>query len=149
VNKRQRAILIEVAIVLIVTLVAVFAMINFKDYINRSESIAAMKQVGQVVAGYRRQNNRVPSESLIFAEMRNIKGAVRLPGMVYRGLWINLEAEPNDILAYAKKDYPASLLDDGYVVLLFDANAVWMGRDEFEVLLAEQQSEIELEAMRK
>lgn len=148
-NKRQRAILIEVAIVLIVTLVAVFAMINFKDYINRSESIAAMKQVGQVVAGYRRQNNRVPSESLIFAEMRNIKGAVRLPGMVYRGLWINLEAEPNDILAYAKKDYPASLLDDGYVVLLFDANAVWMGRDEFEVLLAEQQSEIELEAMRK
>jgi len=149
VDRRQKAILIEVALVLLVTLIAVIGMINFKDYINRSEAIDAMQQGGRTVAEYRRQHNRVPSESIFLREMRKIKGAVRLPGMVYRGLWIDLEAEPNDILAYAKKSYPASLLDDGYVVLRVDANAVWMSRDEFEALLAEQQSEVEIEMTRK
>jgi hypothetical protein len=149
VDRRQKAILIEVATVIIITLIAVIGMINFKDYINRSESISAMQQVGQIVAEYRRQHNRVPSESMFLREMSNIKGAVRLPGMVYRGLWIDLEAEPNDILAYAKKNYPASLLDDGYVVLRFDADTVWMGRDDFEALLNEQQSEVEKEMTRK
>jgi hypothetical protein len=149
VDRRQRAILLEVATVLVVTVVAVLAMINFKDYINRSESISAMKQVGQIVAEYRRQHNRVPSEPLVKAEMANIKGAVRISGMVYRGLWIDLEAEPNDILAYAQKSYPASLLDDGYVVLFFDANTVWMNADEFEAVLAEQQSEVEIKMTRR
>lgn len=144
-DKRQRAIVFEVVTVLVVTLIAVVAMINFKDYINRSEAIGAMEQVGRIVAEYRRQHKRVPSESLVKAEMANIKGALRLPGMVYRGLWIDLEAEPNDILAYAEKNYPASLLDDGYVVLRFDANVLWMNVEEFEALLAEQQSEVEIE----
>ena len=148
-DKRQRAIVLEVVTVLVVTLIAVVAMINFKDYINRSEAIGAMEQIGQIVAEYRRQYKRVPSESMVKAEMGNIKGAVRLPGMVYRGLWIDLEAEPNDILAYAEKNYPASLLDDGYVVLRFDATVVWMKVDEFEALLAEQQSDVEIEMTRK
>lgn len=148
-DRRQKAILIEVALVLIVTLIAVIGMINFKDYINRSESIKVMQQGGRTVAEYRRQHNRVPSESIFLREMRKIKGAARLPGVVYRGLWIDMEAEPNDILAYAKKNYPASLLDDGYVVLKVDANAVWMDGDEFEALLAEQQSEVEIEMTRQ
>ena len=95
VNKRQRAILIEVAFVLIVTLIAVVGMINLKDYVNRSESIAAMQQVGQIVSEYRRQRNTNPSETTVLREMRNIKGAVRLPGMVYRDFLIDLEPEPN------------------------------------------------------
>lgn len=148
-NRRQKTILMEVATVLIVTMILVIGMINFKDYINRSESISAMQRIGQIVSEYRRQYNRVPSESTVFREMDNIKGAVRLPGMVYRGLWIDLEAEPNDILAYAEKNYPASLLDDGYVVLRFDANTVWMSGDDFEALLAEQQSEVEIEMTRQ
>jgi len=149
VDKRQRAILIEVATVLIVTVIAVFAMINFKDYINRSASMKAMSRVGEIVAQYQEQYNRVPPESVVVAEMRNIAGAARLPGMVYRGLWIDLEAEPNDILAYAEKNYPASLFDDGYVVLRFDSNVVWMDCEEFEAMLAEQQTEVELEAIRQ
>ena len=148
-NKRQRAILIEVASVLILTAVAVVAMINFKDYINRSESIKAMTSVGQIIAQYQREYNRVPPESVVLTEMRNIPGAARLPGIVYRGLWINLEAEPNDILAYAEKNYPASLFDDGYVVLRFDSNVVWMDCEEFEALLAQQQTEMETKTMRK
>ena len=148
VNKQQKAILVEVATVLVITLIAVVAMINFKDYINRRESITAMRQLGKIVLEYRSQNGRVPSESVFLSEKNNVKGSVRLPNLIYRGLWIDFEAEPNDILAYAEKNYPSSLLDDGYVVLMFDANTVWMGKVEFEELLAQQQSEVEIEMTR-
>ena len=63
--------------------------------------------------------------------------------------WIDFEAEPNDILAYAEKSYPSSLLDDGYVVLRFDGTAEWMAKEEFEELLAQQQSDVEIEMTRK
>jgi len=145
VNKRQKATLVEVATVLLITLIAVVAMINFKDYINRSEAISAMQQLGKIVLEYRQQHGRVPSESVFLREKNDVKGSVRLTDLIYRGLWIDFEAEPNDILAYAEKNYPSSLLDDGYVVLWFDANAVWMGKAEFEELLAQQQSEVEIE----
>jgi hypothetical protein len=148
VNKQQKAILVEVATVLVITLIAVVAMINFKDYINRREAISAMQQLGKIVLEYRRQNGRVPSESVFLSERNNVRGSVRLTNLVYRGLWIDFDAEPNDILAYAGKNYPSSLLDDGYVVLMFDANAVWMGKAEFEELLAQQQSEVEIEMTR-
>ncbi len=144
-NKRQKATLVEVATVLLITLIAVVAMINFKDYINRSEAISAMQQLGKIVLEYRQQHGRVPSESVFLRERNDVKGSVRLTDLVYRGLWIDFEAEPNDILAYAEKNYPSSLLDDGYVVLWFDANAVWMGKAEFGELLAQQQSEVEIE----
>lgn len=144
VNKRQKAILVEVATVLVITLIAVVAMINFKDYINRREAITAMQQLGKIVLEYQRQNSRVPSESVFLSEKDNVRGSVRLTNLVYRGLWIDFDAEPNDILAYAMKNYPSSLLDDGYVVLMFDANVVWMGKAEFEELLARQQSEVEI-----
>lgn len=143
-NKRQKAILVEVATVLVITLIAVVAMINFKDYINRREAITAMQQLGKIVLEYQRQNGRVPSESVFLSEKDNVRGSVRLTNLVYRGLWIDFDAEPNDILAYAMKNYPSSLLDDGYVVLMFDANVVWMGKAEFEKLLARQQSEVEI-----
>ncbi|MBN2270437.1 MAG: hypothetical protein JXN61_07480 [Sedimentisphaerales bacterium] len=143
-NKRQKAILVEVATVLVITLIAVVAMINFKDYINRREAITAMQQLGKIVLEYQRQNSRVPSESVFLSEKDNVRGSVRLTNLVYRGLWIDFDAEPNDILAYAMKNYPSSLLDDGYVVLMFDANVVWMGKAEFEELLARQQSEVEI-----
>lgn len=148
-NKRQKGTLFEVATVVTITLIAVLAMINFKDYINRSEAIGAMRELGEIVRQYQLEHGKVPSESVFLRAKDVVKGSVRLPGVTYRGLWIDFEAEPNDILAYSENNYPASLLDDGYVVLRFDANAVWMGKAEFEALLAEQQSEIEIEMTRK
>ena len=148
-NKRQKAILFEVATVVVITLIAVLAMINFKDYINRSEAISVMQELGKTVLEYQLNHGRVPSESVFLSAKDGIKGSVRLSGLVYRGLWIDFEAEPNDILAYAEKNYPSSLLDDGYIVLRLDANAVWMGEAEFEALLAEQQSEVEIEMTRQ
>ncbi|MBN2139259.1 MAG: hypothetical protein JW720_15765 [Sedimentisphaerales bacterium] len=140
--------MIEVITVLIVTLIAVVGMVNFKDYINRSEALSAMRQLSKLVSQYQKQHGRVPSESLVLEKVGELKGGVRLGDLRYRGLWIDFEAEPNDILAYNKKLYPSSLLDDGYVVLQFDGTVSWMGTEEFEELLAKQQTDVELDMIK-
>jgi hypothetical protein len=149
VNRRQKAILAEVVTVFVFTLAAVVGMINFKDYVNRSEAITAMRQVGQLVVHHQAQTGKVPPESLIKSRMKDIKGSPRLGNLKYRGLWIEYEAEPNAILAYAEKKYPSSLLDDGYVVLQLNGAVVWTGKDRFEQLLASQQSDVEIEMTRR
>jgi hypothetical protein len=51
-------------------------------------------------------------------------------------------------LAYSEKDYPSSLLSDGYVVLRLDGRVEWIGKRQFEEMLAQQQDEVEIEMMR-
>ena len=139
----------EVATVIVVTIIAVVAMINLKDYINRSEAIAAMQHLGRIVLEYQQRNSRVPPESLVTDIETELKGGARLGDLRYRGLWIDFDAEPNEVLAYTKKEYPSSLLDDGYIVLQLDGAVKWMEIKEFEELLAEQQSEVEIEMGRR
>jgi hypothetical protein len=149
VNKRQKAILAEVVSIMLVTLIAVVGMINFKDYINRSEAISAMQQLSTIIVDYRKRNGRVPPESLVTDAVRDLKGGVRLSGFQYRGLWIDFDAEPNDILAYTQKNYPSSLLNDGYIILQVDGAVKWMGIDEFRGALARRQSDVEIEMTRR
>ena len=144
-NKRQRSILIEVFTVLIVTAVAVVGMINFKDYVNRSEAVAAMEQLGQFVLQHKADTGRTPSESVFLTKAREVQGGVRLVGLKYRGLWLGPDADPNDTLAYAEKTYPSSMLDDGYVVLQLDGTVHWVPKTEFEKRLARQRSDVEIE----
>jgi hypothetical protein len=149
VNRRQKAILVEVVSILLVTLIAVVGMINFKDYINRSEAISAMQQLSTIIVDYRKRNARVPPGSLVTDAVRDLKGGVRLGELQYRGLWIDFDAEPNDILAYTQKNYPSSLLNDGYIILQVDGAVKWMGIDEFRGALARRQSEVEIEMTRR
>jgi hypothetical protein len=148
VNKKQKAILAEVVSIMLVTLIAVVGMINFKDYINRSEAISAMQQLSTIIVDYRKKNGRVPPEYLVTDAVRDLKGGVRLGELQYRGLWIDFDAEPNDILAYTQKNYPSSLLNDGYIILQIDGAVKWMGLDEFRGALAHRQSEVEIEMTR-
>jgi hypothetical protein len=149
VNRRQKAILVEVVSIMLVTLIAVVGMINFKDYINRSEAISAMQQLSAIIADYRKKNGRVPPEYLVTDAVRDLKGGVRLGELQYRGLWIDFDAEPNDILAYTRKNYPSSLLNDGYIILQVDGAVKWMGLDECREVLAHRQSEVEIEMTRR
>jgi len=149
VNRRQKAILAEVATVISVTLIAVVGMINFKDYVNRSEAISAMQQLSRIIADYRSKNGGVPPSSAVMEVKNKLKGGARLAGLCYRGLWIEFDSGPDTILAYAAKRYPASLLSDGYVVLLLDGTVKWEEKEQFEKTLAEQQSDIEIEMSRQ
>ena len=148
-NRKQKAILINFFVVIIVTSIAVAAMINLKDWVNRTESIRAMEHLSRLVLEYRQNHGFVPPESYVDAIKQDLEGSVRLGILHYRGRWIDFECPPDTILAYSQREYPSSLLEDGYVVLRLNGNVEWMGEEDFEKLLAQQQSQIEIEMMHK
>ncbi|MHC4425928.1 MAG: hypothetical protein ACYSYV_07520 [Planctomycetota bacterium] len=148
-NKRQKIILTQFVTVVLITLVAVVAMINAKDWINRSEAIRAMEHLGQKVIDYRKARRSVPPESYVNSIKETLEGHVRLGSLEYRGRWIDPESKPDEILAYAEKKYPSSLLGDGYVVLRLSGKVEWLGKKEFETELARQQSQREIEILQK
>ena len=148
-NKHQKVILIKFTTVIVVTAIAVVAMINVKDWINRSEAMRAMEQLGQRVLEYRKAYGSVPPESYVTNIKQSLEGYVRLGNLQYRGRWIDPESTPEEILAYAEKKYPSSLLNDGFVVLRLNGQVEWLGTQEFEKVLAQQQSQEEIELLQK
>ncbi|MHC4618274.1 MAG: hypothetical protein ACYTEQ_11040 [Planctomycetota bacterium] len=139
-NRRQKAILIEFAVVVFLTAVAVFAMINFKDWVNRSEAVGAMKGIGERVLEYRRKHGLLPAQFWVDGQLEDLPGSPRLGKLKYRGLWIDFESPPQTILAYAQRDYHSLFVGKGYVVLRLDGGVQWLGKREFEHLLVKQQS---------
>ena len=148
-NKRQKSILINFTIVIVITAVAVVAMINFKDWVNRSEAMRAMEHLSQTVLQYRKNYGSVPPESYVDRIKEELEGHVRLGNLQYRARWIDPDATPGEVLAYTEKKYRSSLLSDGYVVLRLDGRVEWMGKQEFDTLLPEQQRQMETEMLRK
>jgi hypothetical protein len=142
--RRQKALLKEVIAVIALTAIAVVVMTNLKHWINRSDTMRAMEQLGRRVLKYRKDNGVLPSESYAAGIKKQIDARVPLENLRYRALWIDFEATPDEILAYTEKDYPSSLLRDGYVVLRLDGRVEWMGKRQFEELLAQQQDEVEM-----
>lgn len=143
-NRRQKAILIEFAVVVFLTAIAVFAMINFKDWVNRSEAVGAMKGIGERVLEYRRKHGSLPAQFWVDGQLEDLPGSPRLGELKYRGLWIDFESPPQTVLAYAQKDYHSIFVGNGYVVLRLDGSVQWLGTPEFEALLAQQQSPEEI-----
>jgi hypothetical protein len=144
-NRRQKRLAVESVTVMAVTLVAVIAMINVKDWINRSEALRAMEQLGTRILEYRQTNGSVPPQSYVDSQKGRVEGHVRLGKLQYRGRWIDFDATSDEILAYAEKKYRSLILGDGYVVLRLDGRVEWMDKPEFEKLLAQQQSPTEIE----
>ena len=137
-NKRQKALLVESITIIVITAVAVLAMINLKDWGSRSEAVRSMEQLGQIVLQYRKEHGSVPSEDYIKSIKEKLEGHVGLGKLQYRARWIDFESKPDEILAYAEKRHRAPLLSDGYVVLRLDGRVQWMGKQEFQKLLGQQ-----------
>ena len=148
-NKRQKAILIKFVSVIAATAVAVIAMINLKDWVNRSESMRAMEQLGRIVLQYRKENGSVPPDSYVNDLKETLEGSARMGVLNYRGQWINFECSPDEILAYTYRDYRSLILSQGYVVLRLDGRVEWMNKKDFESLLAKQQSPVEIQMQHK
>jgi type II secretory pathway pseudopilin PulG len=147
VNRRQKAILMNIVIIIAITVFAVVAMVNFKDWVNRSEAMRAMEHLGQIALQHRKEQGSVPPQSYIDRVWEDLPGSVRLGDLQYRGLWIDFEASGDEILAYVRKKYSSSFLGDGYVVLRLDGRVEWMGKKKFEKLLALQQSPMEIQML--
>ncbi|MHC4465374.1 MAG: hypothetical protein ACYSYW_02330 [Planctomycetota bacterium] len=123
-------------------------MINFKDWVNRSEAIRAMEHLSQIVIQYRQDHGAVPPESFVDSIRDDLQGGARLKELVYRARWIGFESIPEDILAYARKETRSFFIKDGYVVLRRDGKVEWMKEADFEALLAQQQSQDEIEMLK-
>ena len=143
-QKRQKLILIRFTVVIIVTVVAVVAMISFKDWVNRSESMLAMDSLGKIILKYRAENGSVPPESYVNSIKTNLPGNVRLGDLFrYRALWLSFDSPPDTILAYAPKRYRSLILKNGAIVLRLNGRVEWLDMKDFETLLAKQQTPLE------
>ncbi len=91
-NRRQKALLTESLLVLAATALAVVAMMSLRDYINRSEAMRAMGQLGQRVLEHHRQHGSLPPESFVNAIKGSLEGAVRMGNVKYRALYIGPDA---------------------------------------------------------
>jgi len=142
-NKRQKTILAELITGIAITVVAVIAMINFKDWVNRSQAIQAMEQLGKEVLKYREEHGSLPTSSHVEGIKKDLVGGPRLGDLQYRSLWIDPESPPDEILVYTEKHFPSSLLNDGYIVLRLNGGVKWMSKEELDTLLPEQQRQME------
>jgi hypothetical protein len=148
-NRRQKAILTNIVTVITVTVFAVIALINFKDWVNRSEAIRAIENLGQVALQYRKERGLVPPQSYVDRIREELPGSVRLGKLQYRGLWIDFESSDDEILAYVKKEYHSSFFSNGFIVLRLDGRVEWMDEKKFKELLAQQQSPIEIQMLQQ
>ncbi|MBN1795706.1 MAG: hypothetical protein JW804_03455 [Sedimentisphaerales bacterium] len=139
-NKRQKKIVYDLVSVVVVTVIVVIAMFNFKDYVNRSEAMRAMTHLGQICLDYRSENNQVPSTYYVDSIKKQLEGGVRAGEIIYRGRWITFGASDDEILAYTKKGYGRFFLGSGYIVLRLDGTVEWMKPQQFKELLASRQS---------
>jgi hypothetical protein len=148
-NRRQKIMVTNTATVMVVTAIAVAAMIGLKNWVNRSESMRAMENLGRVVLQYREKYGSVPPESYIKGIKEELEGHARLGKVIYRAQWIDFESPPDEILAYTERPYSSWLFGKKYIVLHLNGRADWMGKQNFEALLAQRQSSQELELLHK
>lgn len=148
-NRRQKIILENTATVIIITAIAVAAMINLKNWVNRSEATRAMENLGAIISQYRGQYGRVPSESYIDRIKEELEGHVRLGKVIYRAQWIDFESTPDEILAYTERPHSSWLFGKKHIILRLNGRVEWIGKRNLETLLAQQQSSQELEMLHK
>lgn len=144
-NKQQRWILTNFAVVMAVTVAAVIAMLELKNWVNYSEAMRAMEHLGRVVEDYRHKNGSVPPESYIDGVKNSLEGQARLSNLHYRARWIKVDSPPDEILAYVTRGYRSLFFRPGAIVLRLDGRVQWMDKKSFEKLLASQQSPMEIE----
>jgi hypothetical protein len=139
-NSRQKTLLTESLLVLAATAGAVVGMMHLKDYVNRSEAIRAMDQLGRRVLEYRTRFGSLPPESFVNGIKGDLEGAVRMGNVKYRALYIGLDASTDTILAYSERRYPSSFVQDGYVVLRLNGQVEWLPTAYFLQLLENQRT---------
>ncbi len=153
-NRRQKAILRDFATVIVITAIAVVAMIIFKDFVNRSEAMRAMEDLGQRVLEYRQKHSSVPPKSWVDRQREKKPGNIRLGNLQYRARWITFESTPDEFLAYTEANYNL-LVGKGYIVLrlgavlMDDGRPEWIDRKEFKTLLAQQQRPEKIQMLQK
>lgn len=145
-TKLQRRIVLNFVVVIVVTLAAVFGMVELKDWVNHLEATRAMENLGRIVSEYKQKNGSVPPESYVDGIRRSLEGQARLGHLCYRARWIELDSPPDTILAYVTEGKTFSLFFHPQAILLqLNGQVECMNISDFDKQLARQQKPIELE----
>lgn len=144
-NRQQKWVLTNFALVILITATAVLGMIELKNWVNRSEAMRAMEQLQKAVTEYRGKNGSVPPESYVDGIIKTFAGEPRLGNLNYRARWITIDSPPETVLAYVNKDYNSFFSHPGVIVLRYDGRIEWMDKASFDKFLAPQQTKMELE----
>jgi len=137
-NKKQKYFLLKFLVVISVTTILIVAINNSKDFVNKSESLLAMKNLGYLINQYRNQHGKLPPESYIDEIKTKLQGSPRIGKLVYRAKWLDYITTGETIIAYAKKDSSGFILGSGYAVLKYNGNVGWLTEDEFQITMALQ-----------
>lgn len=154
-NKQQKAILIEIITIIVVTIIAIVVMLNLRDYVNRQESKKAMTTLGNRIRQYRAENGSVPPENWVDRQRETLPGNARLGNLHCRARWIDFGSAPEEILIYTEQKSHSLMFKDGFFVLRLgevlkqdldkDVEIEWMEPEEFRAVLEKQQSQMEIE----
>jgi hypothetical protein len=154
VKRRQKIILRDFVSVIVITAIVVVAIIIFKDFVNRSEAMRAMGDLGQVIKQYRDEHGSVPPQTWVDSLRENLSGNIRLGNLQYRAQWLTFESTPDEFLAYTEANYNLPV-GKGYIVLRLgavlrdDGRPECIERKKFKTLLAQQQSPEEIQMLQK
>jgi hypothetical protein len=147
-NKAQKRLILNVLGTLVIIVVFIFAFANFKDYVNKTETIRAFNQLGEKVLEYRKRNGILPNESVIDDIKKQIEGSVRIGNIYYRAQWISIDSPPETIVAYAEKKYN-TFIESGYVLLRLDGEVEYLPVKEFKKILDKQETMAEAEEIKR
>ena len=129
-NRREKAVVIKIIFVTIVTFILVVTFANFKDVVNRSEAMRAIDAIGKTVLQYRKDNGYLPPQNYVDTIRQDVPGSVRMGKLNYRALYITRDSKPDEILAYTLNNYKAGgFLTDFYVSRNYVHKMKWVNFD--------------------
>ncbi|MBU1260678.1 MAG: hypothetical protein KJ757_03210 [Planctomycetes bacterium] len=143
-NRQQKKLVANVVTVITFTVALVVGFANIKNAINRSEAVRAMNILSDEIFKHKKEYGSLPSTIYVTQYIDRI-GAVRLGNLQYRAQWIGFDSDLNTtILAYSQRNY-RGLVKAGYIVLWLNGKVEWLGKKQFEQILASQQKQRELQ----
>jgi hypothetical protein len=144
-NKRQLSVVRHFLIVIVVTLLFVFGLINLRDGLNRSEMQREMEVLGASIKDYRQKNGSLPSESWIRSQVQSF---ARLGNVEYRAKSVLYDSPPETIIANCMQNSYSMLIKKAYIVLRLDGSVEWLAPDVYAKTVKEQENAAQNELFR-
>jgi len=135
----------DFVLIMAFTLLFIAAMLNVKEFINKSEAMRSMKLLSKILLEYHKDSGSFPPQSYLDSQIEEL-GFVRLSNLKYRARWIRFDSPPDTILAYAHNNY-LFWAGKGVIVLRLDGRVEWIAKSDFEKLLSTQQSQYEIDSL--
>lgn len=108
-----------------------------------------MRQLGNFVTQYKKENGIIPPKSVIEDIEEQLQGSERLGDFRYRGIWMDYKSEPDEIIAYVKKDFNNLLVRSGVIILRLNGEVEFISNKKFSEIISEQMTKQEKDYLKK